>query len=56
MTTLGGDLQISTVQRNGQSLYRVRSGPFTSVQDADTALARINVQAGGGDARIVVDQ
>jgi rare lipoprotein A len=56
MTTLGGDLQISTVQRNGQSLYRVRSGPFASVQDADAALARINVQAGGGDARIVVDQ
>jgi rare lipoprotein A len=56
MTTLGGDLQISTVQRNGQSLYRVRSGPFASVQDADAALSRINVQAGGGDARIVVDQ
>ncbi len=56
MTTLGGDLQISTVQRNGQSLYRVRTGPFASVQDADAALSRINVQAGGGDAHIVVDQ
>jgi len=27
-----------------------------SVEDADAALARITAQAGGGDARIVVDQ
>jgi rare lipoprotein A len=56
MASLGGDLQISTVQRGGQTLYRVRTGPLTSVEDADAALNRINAQAGGGDARIVVDQ
>jgi rare lipoprotein A len=51
----GGDLRISTLQRGGQTLYRVRTGPLSSVQDADAALARIN-GAGSGDAQIVVDQ
>jgi rare lipoprotein A len=55
MSTLGGDLRISTLQRNGQTLYRVRTGPLTSVDDADAALARIS-GAGSGDAQIVVDQ
>jgi rare lipoprotein A len=52
---VGGDLRISTLQRGGQTLYRVRSGPLASVQDADTALARIT-GAGANDAHIVVDQ
>jgi rare lipoprotein A len=52
---VGGDLRISTLQRNGQTLYRVRSGPLSSVQDADAALARIT-GAGANDAHIVVDQ
>ncbi len=56
LNSLGGDLVISTIQRNGQTLYRVRSAALGSVTQADAALARINVQAGGGDARIVVDQ
>ena len=56
MNSLGGDLQISTLQRGGQTLYRVRTGPIASVEEADAALTRINNQAGGGDARIVVDQ
>jgi rare lipoprotein A len=56
MNSLGGDLQISALQRGGQTLYRVRTGPLTSVEEADAALSRINTQAGGGDARIVVDQ
>ena len=51
----GGDLRISTLQRGGQTLYRVRTGPLSSVQDADAAMARIN-GAGSGDAQIVVDQ
>jgi len=51
----GGDLRISTLQRNGQTLYRVRTGPLSSVQDADAAMARIS-GAGSGDAQIVVDQ
>ncbi|HKB96204.1 MAG TPA: septal ring lytic transglycosylase RlpA family protein [Rhizomicrobium sp.] len=52
---VGGDVRISTLQRGGQTLYRVRSGPLASVQDADAALARIT-GAGGNDAHIVVDQ
>jgi rare lipoprotein A len=52
---LGGDLHVSTLQRGGQTLYRVRTGPLSSVQDADAALARIS-GAGSGDAQIVVDQ
>jgi len=56
MTSLGGDLRISNVQRNGQTLYRVRTGPLASVGDADAALSRISGQSGGEDARIIVDQ
>jgi rare lipoprotein A len=52
---VGGDLRISTLQRGGQTLYRVRSGPLASVPDADSALARIT-GAGANDAHIVVDQ
>jgi rare lipoprotein A len=52
---VGGDLRISTLQRGGQTLYRVRSGPLASVPDADAALARIT-GAGANDAHIVVDQ
>jgi rare lipoprotein A len=52
---VGGDLRISTLQRGGQTLYRVRSGPLASVADADAALARIT-GAGANDAHIVVDQ
>jgi rare lipoprotein A len=56
MASLGGDLQISTLQRGGQTLYRVRTGPLASVTQADAALGRISSQPGGEDARIVVDQ
>jgi len=52
---VGGDLRISTLQRGGQTLYRVRSGPLASVADADAALSRIT-GAGANDAHIVVDQ
>jgi len=55
LNKVGGDLRISTLQRAGQTLYRVRSGPLTSVADADAALSRIT-GAGANDARIVVDQ
>ena len=56
MNSLGGGLRISTLQRAGQTLYRVRTGALASVDEADAALARINGQSGGEDARIVVDQ
>jgi rare lipoprotein A len=55
LAKVGGDLQISTLQRGGQTLYRVRSAPLASVADADAALARIS-GAGANDAHIVVDQ
>ncbi len=55
LSKLGGDLRISTLQRAGQTLYRVRSGPLASVADADAALARMT-GAGANDAHIVVDQ
>jgi rare lipoprotein A len=55
LSKLGGNLRISTLQRGGQTLYRVRTGPLNSVEDADSALSRIT-GAGSNDARIVVDQ
>jgi rare lipoprotein A len=55
LKSVGGDLHISSLQRGGQTLYRVRTGPLASVQDADSALARIS-GTGSGDAQIVVDQ
>jgi rare lipoprotein A len=55
LSRVGGDLRISTLQRGGQTLYRVRSAPLASVADADAALARIT-GAGANDAHIVVDQ
>jgi rare lipoprotein A len=55
LSKLGGDLRISTLQRNGQTLYRVRTGPLNSVEDADAALSRMT-GAGSNDAHIVVDQ
>jgi rare lipoprotein A len=50
-----GDPSISSIDRNGALLYRVRIGPFDSVDAADAALARLS-GLGGGDAKIVVDQ
>jgi rare lipoprotein A len=55
LSKLGGDLRISPIQRNGQTLYRVRTGPLNSIEDADAALSRIT-GAGSNDAHIVVDQ
>ncbi len=52
---LGGELQISTTKKNGQTLYRVRTAPMNTTQDADAALARLS-GLGSNDAHIVVDQ
>jgi rare lipoprotein A len=52
---LGNGLAISTIERNRQKLYRVRSGPYDQLADADRALATFN-RLGSSDARIVVDQ
>ncbi len=52
---LDGGLKISAIQRSGQTLYRVRLGPFNTTDDADAALSRIS-SLGSNDAQIVVDQ
>ncbi|MBV9693352.1 MAG: septal ring lytic transglycosylase RlpA family protein, partial [Alphaproteobacteria bacterium] len=52
---LGGDLRISTVKKDGKTLYRVRTGPMDRTEDADAALARLS-GLGSNDAHIVVDQ
>ena len=49
------NLTISSIDRNGAVLYRVRIGPFDSVGAADAALARLS-GLGGSGATIVVDQ
>jgi len=51
---LGNGVRISSITHNGQTVYRVRSGPFDDVGDADSALARLSA-AGSNDAKIVVD-
>jgi rare lipoprotein A len=50
-----GNLDVSAIDRKGQTLYRVRVGPFDDVSAADTALAAIN-GLGSNDAKIVVDK
>lgn len=50
-----GGLLVSPISRNGQTLYRVRVGPFDELSAADAALARV-VKLGSNDAQIVVDQ
>lgn len=50
-----GDLEVSPIVRNGQTLFRVRSGPYDSVADADAALAKLT-GLGNNDAQIVVDR
>ena len=52
---LGSGLGISPATLNGRTIYRVRSGPFDDVGDADKALARV-MDAGSNDAKIVVDR
>jgi rare lipoprotein A len=52
---LDGGLKISAIQRGGQTLYRVRLGPFNTTDDADAALSRIS-SLGSNDAQILVDQ
>lgn len=52
---IGGGLKISSVVQNGRTLYRLRLGPFDAVEDADSALARME-SLGSNDAKIVVDR
>ncbi len=50
-----GDWNISTIDREGHKLYRLRLGPFNDAASADAALARVT-GAGSNDAKIVVDR
>ncbi|MBU6443393.1 MAG: septal ring lytic transglycosylase RlpA family protein [Alphaproteobacteria bacterium] len=50
-----GVMKISSIDRNGLRLYRVRMGPFNDVASADAALSRV-LSAGSSDAAIVVDR
>ena len=50
-----GNLMISPIDRKGQTLYRLRVGPFDDVSAADSALAQVNGVINIG-AKIVVDQ
>jgi rare lipoprotein A len=52
---LGGDLRVSTTKKNGQTLYRVRTAPLNTNDEADAALAHLS-ELGSNDAHIVVDQ
>lgn len=52
---MGPEVSISAIQRHGQTLYRVRSGPYQATEDADAALSRLT-NLGAADAHIVVDQ
>lgn len=49
-----GPTTIAPTTRGGQTLYRVRVGPFDAVGDADAALARV-LGLGHNEAEIVVD-
>ncbi|HEX4079820.1 MAG TPA: septal ring lytic transglycosylase RlpA family protein [Rhizomicrobium sp.] len=49
------NLTISSIDRNGRILYRVRLGPFDDIGAANAAVARL-AGLGSSDARIVVDQ
>ena len=51
----GGEVKVSAIHRNGQTLYRVRSGPYDATEGADAALTRM-LNLGANDAHIVVDQ
>ena len=53
LTSLG-PVTVTAVRVNGLDVYRVRLGPLSSVDDADSMLAR-TVGAGVPEARIVVD-
>jgi peptidoglycan lytic transglycosylase len=52
---LATDLFISAQERNGRTLYLVRSGPYDDLDAANAALARL-ADLGNNDAKIVVDR
>jgi len=53
--SVAGDVTISSIDRDGRVLYRVRIGPFDDVGAADAALAKLDALGTSG-AKIVADQ
>jgi rare lipoprotein A len=49
-----GPVAVTGTRVNGIDVYRVRLGPIANVDEADRLLTRV-VQAGAGDAKIVID-
>ena len=49
-----GPTKVTHALVNGQDFYRVRIGPLTSVEEADSVLAKV-IGTGYNDARIIVD-
>lgn len=47
-----GSVVIDPVSINGKTLYRVKVGPFNTVEQADAALSRV-VKSGGNGARVI---
>lgn len=52
---VNGDAHIYPFVRDGKTLYRVRMGPYDTVDTADDALSKA-ISAGKPDAQIIVDQ
>jgi rare lipoprotein A len=52
---IGPSAKISTIQRGGQTLYRVRVGPLATTDEADQVLTQM-LNKGAPDAAVVVDQ
>lgn len=50
-----GNVTISSIDRNGRVLYRVRIGPFDDVGAADAALARLD-DLGTSGAKVIAEQ
>ncbi len=50
-----GPTQVSQVQIDNQTFFRVRIGPIRSLKSADSMLERV-IGAGHGDARLIVDR
>jgi len=46
--------RVSRTVKDGQSIYRVRIGPFQAVEDADAMLLRVQ-EHGHNDVQIVVE-
>lgn len=47
-----GSVIVEPITANGKTLYRVKVGPFSTVEQADAALAKV-IRAGNGGAKVI---